>query len=75
MPDLFEVPWRSVRVGNRMIRHGQPRRVVIVRHAENSDVDVLFEDGSRELHVGEELTLLLVQRAAASVSGPVDEGA
>jgi hypothetical protein len=74
MPDPFQVPWRSVRAGNRVIRHGQARRVVIVTHAENSDVAVLFEDGSREFHVGEECTQVLLQRSAASVSRQAGEG-
>jgi hypothetical protein len=74
MPEPFQVPWSSVREGNRVIRRGQARRVVIVTRAENSDVAVLFDDGSREFHVGEEPTQLLVERSTVSASRPADSG-
>jgi hypothetical protein len=63
MPELFQVPWSNVRAGNRVIRRGQARRVVIVTHAENSQITVLFNDGSREFYVGEEPTQLLVEKS------------
>jgi hypothetical protein len=60
MPSFLEVPWASVREGNRVVTHGEPRRVMIVRRSDGG-IDVVLEDGTRQRHGADERTQIVVR--------------
>ncbi len=63
MADILSVPWDRIREGNRVVAPGQSHRVVIVTHVDNRHVEVLFDDGTRERHLADEPTQVLLRES------------